>query len=173
MLFFIRYNKAYNIKKCGTNLCIIQSLENIRLFNYKNYKSIKEIISSAEIPIQWVFIINNENLILLFNIITYKIKIYDTIQDKIIKNYISNDNIHLSNNLKVGNNLFIAYQNKSIFQWKYNFTSNDIEIIKKINCDYLNNSYLKLKIIDDKLFIIKKKYINESKNKILYLFIYK
>ena len=84
----LKFSFVDNIVKCGYNLCIIRSSTFIRVFNYKTYETIYELVSFEENPESWSFLIIKENYIIIINEATKRLKIYDCIQNEIIFNFI-------------------------------------------------------------------------------------
>ena len=170
----MKNNTIVQIEKCGNNLCCIKSYNNIVIFNYIKNKSIKEIISSIEEPYFWYFIIYNENLILFINKINRRMKIYDINKNKIIKNDFNDINLSLKYTFNVGNDIFITIQDDEVVKWKYDFDNKEINIINKIKGRLLEKDCVKMEIVDNKLFILRQKYIGQNlDDKLINLYIYK
>jgi len=109
------------------------------------------------------------------NKINGRMKIYDINKNQIIKDDFNDINLSLNNTFNVGDNSFIIIiQKDKVIEWKYDFDNKEINIINKIKGRLLEKDYVKMKIVDNKLFILKQKYIGHNfHNGILYLNIYK
>ena len=167
-------NTVIQIEKCGNNLCCMKSFNNIIIFNYIKNITIKEIISSIEEPYFWYFVTINENLILFINKIKRRMKIYDIKENKIIKNDFNDINISLKYTYYVGNDIFVTIQGDEVVKWKYNFDNKEINIINKIKGRLLEKDCVKMEIVDNKLFILRQKYIGQNlDDKLINLYIYK
>ena len=152
----------------------MKSFNNIIIFNFIKNITIKEIISSIEEPYFWYFVTINENLILFINKIKRRMKIYDIKENKIIKNDFNDINISLKYTYYVGNDIFVTIQGDEVVKWKYNFDNKEINIINKIKGRLLEKDSVEMKIVDNKLFILRQKYIGQNlDNKLIYFNIYK
>ena len=176
-----RKNSIYRYEKCGNNLCCIKTYESIYIFNYRNFKVIKEIFSHSQQPNFWDFCIINGNLILFINNVSRRIAIFDINQNKIIKNSLANNIINIYNAYKINNNYFISLDNNKIIKWKFNFELNDTEILNRI---YHPNIYPEIfnitieffgtNIVNNKLFVTKIKYEDHhQRNYKILLYCYK
>ena len=170
----MKNNTIVQIEKCGNNLCCMKSYNNIVIFNYIKNIIIKEIISSIEEPYFWYFVTINENLILFINKINRRMKIYDINKNKIIKNDFNDINLSLKYTFNVGNDIFITIQDDEVIKWKYDFDNKEINIINKIKGRLLEKDCVKMEIVDNKLFILRQKYIGQNlDDKLINLYIYK
>lgn len=176
-----RKNSIYRYEKCGNNLCCIKTFESIYIFNYRNFKIIKEIFPISEQSHFWYFCIINENLILLINNVSRRLAIFDVDQNKIIKNIFTNNIINIYHTTKIENNIFISFDNTKIIKWKYNFELNDIEILNRIyhpniypETSNITIEFLGKNIINNKLYVTKIKYEDHfQRNYKIILYCYK
>ena len=174
----LKYHSVYNIAKCGNNLCCIKNFESIRIFNYKTYETIYELVSTEENPLNWSFRIINEKYIIIIDKELKRLKIYDCCKNMIIKEQYSKFIDNFENTCKIGDNIFITIQKQMIIKWKYNFQNNDIMILSRENRKYLYfdrlniSEFVNMKIIKNKLYLLKMKYTNAQNYKKFNLYIY-
>ena len=158
-----------HIKKCGKNICFISAFNYIGILDYKNLK-IKRIIKDEKAFLYWNYFIVNEKIIIFNHILNNNWIIYDMQNDIKIREFKCDFNI--MNTYKIDNNSYVTFDNNEMIKWKYNFRMNNIDILDRKNIKYLGQ-FLKEMIANNKLYIVKKKHVNNFQNKYFYLYIYK
>ena len=166
----LKFPFVYNIEKCGNNLCCIKSTNFIRVYNYKTYETIYELVSFEENPENWSFLMLKENYIIIIDESSKRLKIYDCGQNKIIKDERNKFIENLENTFEIGDNIFITIQGQIFIKWKYNFQNNDITILSQAKRKYLYSDifssyvFVQKKIVNKRLYILKMKFTSPEKN---------
>ena len=145
------------IEKCGKYLCFETASGAKALFDYKNFtiKNIKPNDEGQNIAFWYNFEIN-DNIIIFSSYPDKRYKIYDVLQDKIIKDYKNDFKVSHYKTSKVGNNLYYSFRDEYLYKWKYNFKLNKVDILNKKDIKYLGKSRI-YETINDKLYFITEK----------------
>ena len=148
----IKTLKFTTIAKCGKYICFETKSRTKALLDYNNFtiKNIKFNDDGQNVLFEFCFSINDK-LILFYNSINKRYKVYDVEQDKVIKDSKYDVDVYYQP-IKVGDNLYYTFRDEYLYKWKYNFELNKVDILNKKDIKYLGKLG-QYRIINDKLYI--------------------